>query len=425
MVRLWMEIEKSMKIAFFTDSYYPQLNGVTISVANFAEELRKNGHTVYICAPEMKHRPKEKDENIINLPSVKILSSYPPILMPLPTSYKGYRQIVGLDFDIVHAHGNGPFSLLGYQVAKMKQVPFTLTFHSMFSKYTHYFFNGKVVKPKMVETYLRIFANICDAIITPSEKMKKELQAYGVKKPIDVIPNFVYQKQFNKKNTNYLHKKFNIPIKDPIILTVGRVGKEKNFEFLISMFNELVKINQSCHLVIAGEGPEKKHLQTLAEKLKINKRVHFPGKISVNKIPEIYADAHLFAFSSYTEVHPMVTLEAIAAGLPVVVGEDGAFDGAAVDGYNGFRSPLDEKIFAEKINLILTDQKLRDKFSENSKKLIEKNFSPENIIDDLVLLYKKTIADQKAKTNSISNLNKVALLKLRRTAQVFVKIFNY
>ncbi|MBI5122707.1 glycosyltransferase [Candidatus Roizmanbacteria bacterium] len=414
-----------MKIAFFTDSYYPQLNGVTISVANFAKELRKNGHTVYICAPQTKQRQKEQDKDIINLPSVKILSSYPPILMPLPTSYKGYRQIVSIDFDLVHAHGNGPFSLLGYQVAKMKQIPFALTFHSMFSKYTHYFFNGKVVKPKMVETYLRIFANICDAIITPSEKMKKELQVYGVKKPISVIPNFVYQQQFNKKNTHYLHKKFNIPLQEPIILTVGRVGKEKNFEFLISMFKELTKINKTCHLVIAGEGPEKKQLQKLAEKLEISKRVHFPGRVSTAKMPDVYADAYLFAFSSHTEVHPMVTLEAIAAGLPVVVGQDEAFDGAAVDGYNGFRAPLKEKVFAEKIHKILQDQKLRETFSENSKKLIEKNFSPQHVVNDLIDLYKKTINDQKVKTKSLSDLNKVALLKLRKTARVFIKIFSY
>src|SRR5882762_5149367 len=74
---------------------------------------------------------------------------------------------------------------------KMKRIPFLLTFHTLHAKYAHYFLNGRVIKPRMIETGLRLFANLCDGIITPSEKMKNELIRYGVKKSIHVIPNFV------------------------------------------------------------------------------------------------------------------------------------------------------------------------------------------------------------------------------------------
>src|SRR6185437_950330 len=194
-----------MKIAFFTDTYYPQLNGVTISVDNFAKELRKRGHTVYIFAPRIKKRRSHIDEDLTNLNTIKLLSIESPIYIPMPTTYTEYKKLFRLDFDIVHAHGNGAFSLLGYQVARMKRVPYILTFHTLLTKYTHYILKGKVIKPKMVETGLRVFANLCDNIITPSEKMKKELLRYGVKKPIEVIPNFIEKDDFRKVEKNYLH----------------------------------------------------------------------------------------------------------------------------------------------------------------------------------------------------------------------------
>src|SRR6185437_7275617 len=156
-----------MKIAFFTDTYYPQLNGVTISVDNFAKELRKRGHTVYIFAPKIKKR-RSNDEHTTTLTTIKILSAESPIYIPMPTAYKDYTKLFRLDFDLVHAHGNGAFSLLGYQVARMKRIPYILTFHTLLTKYTHYFLRGKVIKPKMVETGLRVFANLCDEVITPS-----------------------------------------------------------------------------------------------------------------------------------------------------------------------------------------------------------------------------------------------------------------
>jgi len=413
-----------MRIAFFTDSYYPQLNGVTISVENFVLELRKQGHTVYIFAPQMKRTKKGTDENIINLPSLKVLSSDPAILFPLPTSYKNYKQLFNLDLDLVHAHGNGPFSLLGYQVAKMKQIPFILTFHSMFSKYTHYFFNGKVVKPKAIETYMRIFANICDAVTTPSEKMKKELLLYGVKKYITVIPNFVDPKPFQNVNKNFLHEKFDIPSHEPLLVTVGRIGIEKNFPFLVHMFKVLTKTDKTSHLIIVGDGPEKKHLQQLIHKLDLEKRVHFAGKVSMTKMPLVYADATVFVFSSETEVHPMVTLEAIAAGLPLVVGHDEAFDGVVVNNHNGFRLPLDEKIFAEKIQKLLKDKKLYQKFSTNSQAISDTQFAPQQVTNNLVTLYKKTLADQKKKSKPLDGLNRQAILQLRKTARLFNRIFT-
>lgn len=411
-----------MKIAFFTDTYYPQLNGVTISVDNFAQELRKKGHTVYIFAPKIKKRGK-KDENLTHLPSLKILSSEPALYMPIPTSYKDYAKIFRLELDLVHAHGNGAFSLLGYQVARMKRIPFLLTFHTQHAKYAHYFLNGRVIKPRMIETGLRLFANLCDGIITPSEKMKKELVSYGVKKPIHVIPNFVETEEFTHIQKNFLHKKLGLPTTTPLLLSVGRLGREKNFNFVIEMFGELVKKDDKSHLVIVGQGTESKKLKNLVEELKLTHRVHFTGKINKKDMPSVYAGAEIFVFASVSEVHPLVALEACAAGLPLVVAKDDAFTNVVLDKKNGFLLPLQTKLFVEKTLLLLNDNALREQMGKESSRIIDENFPPELLTEMLLKVYKLTFKNYDT-TGRLQRINNAALVRLRRTTQLLDRLFN-
>lgn len=102
-----------MTIAFFSDTYFPLLNGVTISVQQYAESLRKQGHTVYIIAPKVRGY-KDTDPYVLRLPSFAPLGSIAHVRCPLPIPSRNILKIFRLHFDIVHAHGNGIFSFLGY-----------------------------------------------------------------------------------------------------------------------------------------------------------------------------------------------------------------------------------------------------------------------------------------------------------------------
>src|SRR3989344_1707334 len=288
-----------MKIAFFTDTYYPQLNGVTVSIENFTKELTSLGHTVYIFAPKIAGY-KDTNPNVLRLRSIKVLNSEPEVRAPLPTLGKSYAAVFKLDFDLVHAHGNGAFSFFGYQVARLRNVPYILTFHTIHSKYTHYFFNGKLVKPNMVQGGMRVFANLCDGIITPSLKMKNELIKYGVKKNIEVFPNFIDHSRFSNNEKEYLRQKLGLKADDQILLSVGRLGKEKNFDFLIRVLSKYKRINPKAHLVIVGQGLEQENLGKLAEELRVRTNVHFVGSVPTAEMPLVYADGDIFVFASET-----------------------------------------------------------------------------------------------------------------------------
>jgi glycosyltransferase involved in cell wall biosynthesis len=381
-----------MKIAFFTDTYYPDLNGVTVSVNNFAKELRKKGNLVYIFAPKITGKYKDKDKNLIRLPSFKILSKVEPqIYTPTIWPNKQFRGMFTEDFDIIHAHGNGPYSLLGYSIAKIKRIPFVMTFHTIHTQYTHYIFNGKIITPRMVSMGLKTFAHRCNLVITPSNKMKKELISYGVKKQIHVIPNFLEQDRFIDNKKGYLHKLLGLSESVPIILTVGRIGKEKNIDFILKVFKEVCKTDGKSHLVIVGKGPESDNLLTLAKKLGIEKRVHFTGAIDYEFMPLVYKDATVFVFASYTETQGICVLEASASGIPLVINNDEAFEGMAEDRKNGYILPLNISKFSKKIIYLLQNKDTRAKMGKKATIIAAKNFEAGKITKDLLEVYSKLL----------------------------------
>lgn len=413
-----------MKIAIFTDTYYPQLNGVTISVSNYARELRKKGHTVYIFAPKFKNY-KDHEKDVYRLPSIKILSTEPEVHVPVGVSYKGFFRLLQMDFDIIHAHGNGPFSFLGYEVARAEGVPYILTFHSMHTEYTHYLFNGKLVKPRMVARAMRFWANRCDGVIAPSEKMKQKLAEFGFRKDVAVIPNFVELSQLDETKKGYLHKKLGLAQNIPLLLSVGRLGKEKNFHFLIEVFAELAKKDTTSHLVLVGQGPEEKHLKLLAQQYGVLDRVHFTGRIANQHMPQVYADATVFVFASTTEVHPMVVLEATAAGVPMVVVNDLAFDKVAVHNKNAYIVPMNTKAFVEKIEKLLQDETLRKQFSMNAKKIIQENFQGDVLTESLLTFYRKMYAKHTLHARIFRRVNRMAargFIRIRKTRNLLNKL---
>lgn len=409
-----------MKIGIFTDIYYPYLNGVSVAVDNLIKELRKDGHTVYLFAPQIKGY-KDSDPNIFRLSSTKVIFSAPEIRLPIPFPNKNLRKVFELDLDLIHAHGGGAFSLLGYQIARIKGMPFILTFHGMLTEYMHYIFRGKVIKPKAVVLASRVFGNAADGLTTPSEKMKNILINYGVQKPITVIPNIVDPLTFDISQKIFLQEKLHLPKDTPIILAVGRLGKEKNFSFIVKMFKKLAEKESTSHLVFVGKGPEEENLVNLSEKY-IDKRIHFVHEIDVKYMPLVYASAAVFVFGSTTEAHPMVVLEAAASGLPLVLTDDPAYKNIISDGVNGFSLPQKQKVFVEKLKQLLEDETLRKKFGKNSLVILRKNFNPEFLTNEMVAYYRKII--QTYKPDNIRKFNKKARVVLYKTAQAIDRFFN-
>ncbi|PIP74759.1 MAG: glycosyltransferase family 4 protein [Candidatus Levybacteria bacterium CG_4_9_14_3_um_filter_35_16] len=376
-----------MKIGFFTDGYKPQINGVAISVEECAKALAKRGHEVYIIAPSYPNLKKEK--NVFRLRSITVHKKFnirAALVNPGTEVYKILRQ----DFDIIHGHTGGPISMAGIEFAKLKKIPYVFTYHTFWDKYVHYFLRGKVITPRMVRLISRVLIGRCSTVIAPTQKVKEELISYGVKKPIFVIPNCIDLKKFKTEAKGFLRKKFKLAKQDKIILFVGRLGKEKSIDFLVSAFSLINKTCKNTKLVIVGNGPEKENLQYLAKKLELSDKVLFAGEISYDILPKVYGDADMFVFASTTETQGMVIMEAMASGLPIVAVRDGAIRSMIGNKINGILVKKDEQKFAKQVINLLKNKKLREKLSVNAKKRVAK-FSEEKTVEKLEKLYQQVM----------------------------------
>lgn len=403
-----------MRIGFFTETYLPHLNGVAVSLAFVKSELEKNGHEVFIFAPKIKNH-KDTENNIIRLRSLTIINAEAE--QKLPISAADFRKILKLKLDIVHGHGGGFVSILGYELALTKGYPYIFTYHTYLEKYTHYFFlKNKKITNKIAKNSSRFICNISDLVIVPSQKMKTILQNYQIKKEITVVPNPIDLTSFTKLKSDFLRQKLQLPKDKLVLLTVSRLGQEKNIDFLIKSFAQVCQKNNQAILVIVGAGPEQEKLEKLSEKLGLQNKIFFTGYIDAQQMPAVYSAADIFVFASTTETQGLVILEAAACQLPIIAVKDEAFYDVVKNDFNGYLVAEDTSLFADKILYLLKDKDKRKQFGLNSSQYVREVLNQSKIIKRFEQIYSEAIESRKNKPRTT--------LRVQNNIKKFLKFFS-
>lgn len=352
-----------MKIAFFTDTYEPQVNGVVTSINLFMNELRKNGNEVHIFCPHSKGLKANK--YIHPLKSIEF-KPYPDckIGIPGPRIFSITKKI---NPDIIHIHVPAPIGLAGLSIAKALRIPILMTYHTFITDYMDYLplLKNKLTQKlnkKTIDKYTKWFYNRADAIIAPSTETKMFLKKIGIKREIIVLPTGIKLSKIDLK------RKIN---KKPIILHVGRICKEKNIDVIIKAFNELQKMDAS--LLITSFGPYEQELKNLVKKLNLEKKVRFTGFVSESKKEQLYKKADLFVASSTTDTQGIVLLEAMKYGTPVIAADAKGFKDFVKNNSNGFLfRPGSVKDLAKKMKHVLKNEKLWKRLSNEGYKKAKK-----------------------------------------------------
>jgi 1,2-diacylglycerol 3-alpha-glucosyltransferase len=381
----------SLRIGLFTDTYAPQVNGVSISLQLVSEGLRRRGHEVTIFAPKF---PGYKDDQpeVVRLPSLKYLND-PPIYVAVLGSPRSTWSLSRKHFDVLHAHSPLTVGLLAYLTASTKNLPLVYTYHTSITDYTHYLkvIGGTGVIRQAARWFSATSTNLGDQIVVPSPKFYHLLLEQKVKKPIHVIPNGIDLGNFKAaKNPGSFRNKLRLSPDAPILLSVGRVDPEKRLDFLIDAFVVIADRFPEAHLVFAGDGSARKKLETHAAATKVKDRIHFLGMVNRTDLPDLLHDATVFLSASTTEVHPVSVIEAIASGLPMVAVKDEAFEGMIVENENGHLTPLDECVFADTLARLLSDHERLVRYGRRSLELSEK-YSIESQVRSLEHLYMEAI----------------------------------
>jgi len=398
-----------MRIAFFTDLYHPVISGLVENIETSAAALRKEGHEVFIVAPKSPSY-KNRDPNVFLIPSIKY-NRNPEMRLIVPLPDRTMTRLLAMDLDVIHGHAGGPTCFLGWEIARRKKIPYLLTYHTRFRLYTHYVFSGKLISPRMAQIGTRIAANLSTTVVAPTKAAKQELLSWGVKRPIEVIAGGIDLEKFKPGQKGFLREKYNIPAETIVLLYVGRIGIEKNIQFIIKAYAQISKKAENTVLFIVGDGPEKAKLQKLTRALKLSNKVIFTGFISMDKIAQAYADGDIFVFSSKTETQGLVISEAMSQGLPVVVIKDEAFEGIIVNGKTGFQTKGNIKDYSETVIKLLRDKSLRSRLGANGRKLILKEFSSKIQAQKLVKIYKAAVKEKSSNEES-NKLLRSSILKL-------------
>jgi glycosyltransferase involved in cell wall biosynthesis len=316
--------------------------------------------------------------------------SYP---IPIPYSGKLFKMIRRLELDIIHAHH--PFLLgeVAASFAQQKRVPLVYTFHTQLEHYSHYIpLNQQVIKG-MARSRVTRYLNKCDLVIAPSEGIRGLLDSYGVQTRVATLANAIDTARFAAPNPGAdWRRRLGIPEHAMVSLSVGRLGREKNLDFLLTSFAKLNLEPPEHVLVMVGDGTERSRLIKLASELGIGERVRFPGAVPYADMPAVYAACDLFVICSTTEVKPLVVLEALASGLPVLaVAACGTVD-TLHHRFDGWLSAPGEAAYLEGWRALTADPAFRQELGAGARQTA-KSYSFDNYMRRLTDLYRESIGD--------------------------------
>ncbi|XDD51975.1 glycosyltransferase [Leptospira sp. WS92.C1] len=420
-----------MRILYFSDTFLPKVDGVAISMKNFADLLSKRGHTFMICCPRYGEGDSDAATDSIRVERFRsgYLPSYPDIKVVLPSPSKIKRLIKEFEPDLVHIHTPGLLGLYGINATEKYGIPTIGTYHTLMSEQDMYLSFYRLLKldklflrasksdkklkikdlSKIEKTdkfnirkkiILKISNNIyerCDLIISPSHLIEKQLREFGLKTKIAVISNGLDLTSFKG-----IPKKLST---SPKLLHVGRISYEKNCDVILNSFKLIHDSIPDSTLTIIGDGPALPSLKIQAQNLGIENAVTFTGFIKREQLPQEYPKYDLFLTASTMETQGLVILESVACGLPAVGVDSFAIPELIHDGKNGYiAKPFDVKAIAEKSIEILKDSALYEKFSEESIR-ISKGHEMNACVDKMEEVY-KTIASvkNKKKRNTLINM---------------------
>jgi glycosyltransferase involved in cell wall biosynthesis len=182
--------------------------------------------------------------------------------------------------------------------------------------------------------------------------------------------------------------------KETVLISVGRLAPEKNWDTLIQAFAKVHTDHQEARLVLIGDGPARQGLEALAAELGIADRVTFTGSIPFEQIPGYLKAADLFAFASVTETQGIVTMEAMAAGLPVVAVDGPGTRDIVQNGKQGYLVENNPDALAKKLNQLLSDSQRIKRFSNQALKRA-KTFDVNELSKQMLTMYEQAIHDKK------------------------------
>jgi glycosyltransferase involved in cell wall biosynthesis len=391
-----------MKLLLVTESYWPNADGGALFERRLALGLVADGLHVSVMAPSTgweRYIERDGNYNIYRERAATFWfnTKYKTTLWP----FWQVRRVIRRERpDVIHIHNAYWLGLGALFWGRLYRIPVVATNHFMPE---NALLNVRVFNFLYRPLVWIIWAGIvwlhnrCDFVTSPTPTAVQLLRTHGLKAPARAISNGIDMGVFHTGiDPKTVIAKLGLATEQPIVLYVGRVDGEKRLDIIISALPLILK-QQKVQLVIAGFGKAMAALKAQTAELGLQNEVIFTGYLDEANKPALYNAATVFVISSPAELQSIVTLEAMASGLPIVSVDVAALKELCHDGDNGYLFPENDcTALAARTNEILASDKLKKAFGEESTNIVQRSHSTEVTFDHYEAVYRQVLKHETA-----------------------------
>jgi glycosyltransferase involved in cell wall biosynthesis len=403
-----------MKIAILSSGFLPVVDGVTVAQINRLRWLSQWGHEVLLFCPDYQPiegvYPNWRKFTGEILPGVRVVNvastSYMGIEFERNVSSKSYekvlRELAAFQPDVIHVDeaerlANGFFKFPGVKFAKRAGIPCVSFFHTNFVEYAEDFLEVPMPILRGLQFILkRLFAwvyNAYDVTLVGSHDAYEKITQMGIRNGSrgDFLGVDLGKFRAELREQSFFEKQYGLgEVTEKVkLVIVGRLTPDKGWKFAMNALEQMVRRQDMSHvaILIVGDGEMQAEI---AERL--GGLAHFLGRIPPDDIPALLANCDVLVTTSEKETRGLTILEGFAAGIPAIAPHAGGVIDSIKDGINGFLfAPGNVNDFAEKLNRLLTDPRLRQEMGIRGRESVQK-LDWEKTVGNLLKVWEQEIA---------------------------------
>lgn len=373
-----------MRILILNSEYPPIGGGAGNASAHIAHHLEKLGHTVVVVTSrfgELPHQEQKDQVTIYRIPGLRRRqdrsNALEQIVFILSASFWSLSRVPHFKPHATLAFFGVPSGVVAWLIQKLYRIPYVISLRGGdvpgFRPYDFHLYHT------LVSPLLRLVWKNAVAVVANSDGLRRLAHAFDAHLDIPIIPNGVDLKSYKIPDRDWSY---------PYLLSASRLVHQKGLDLAMRALGGLKEFPWEWR--IAGDGPQRAGLQSLAKQLGIEDRVFFLGWQSREELLACYQQANIFLFPSRHEGMPNAMLEAMASGLPVIASCIAGNEDLVVSGETGYLVPSEDvESLQVALKKLLMDPTLREQLGRASRQHVEANYNWESTAQQYVFLLEK------------------------------------
>ena len=387
-----------MRIAIFTDTYPPYVNGVSTSTFNLVNVLTAHGHDVLVVAPRATDGKLEQIGNVLYVPGI-YLKKYYGFRLTNIFANKPFNIIKRFKPDVIHNQTDWTIGVLARRTSKKLHIPIVYTYHTAYEDYTYYVVHGIMDRfaKRVMRAYTKGIASRMTEFITPSEKTKEYMRLVGSDVYINVVPTGIdfsifKSDKIDKEKMAQFKKDHHIFPTTKVFLILGRLAREKSMDVSLKGIAAYRKKHPDVDLkvLVVGDGPAREELVLLSEELGLSGVTDFIGQVSGLEVPFYYHLCDIYTSASITETQGLTFMEAMAAGKIVLARFDSNLTGTIINGKTGFFFTDEASFISQTEKILALSKSQKDEIIKEAYQIAD-IYSIDKFYENIVRVYKRAI----------------------------------